>query len=133
MSLNEMNALLSGAQVGMPSMPTFNTSQTSGGVNYSGAAQNQYQSGMDQYNAQQEAAGSTLKNIAQIGGTAAMFMSDARAKNIVMKLGKTRRGNTVYAYRYKFSPALCIGVIAQEVPHASMDVNGILHVDYSKV
>ena len=34
MSLNEMNALLSGQQIGMPDMPDFNTSQSAGGTNY---------------------------------------------------------------------------------------------------
>jgi hypothetical protein len=36
MPLNEMNALLTGAQVAMPTMPSFNTSQSAGGVNYTG-------------------------------------------------------------------------------------------------
>jgi hypothetical protein len=53
MPLNEMNAILTGAQVGMPTMPDFNTSQKAGGVNYSGAARDQYSGAMDAYNAKQ--------------------------------------------------------------------------------
>jgi hypothetical protein len=54
MSLNEMNALLSGTQVGMPQMPTFNTSAPAGQVNYSGAGGQQYNAAMNNYNAQQQ-------------------------------------------------------------------------------
>jgi len=50
-SLNEINALISGQQVGMPSMPGFSQAGVSQGVDYSGAAQNQYGASMDQYNA----------------------------------------------------------------------------------
>lgn len=52
-SLNEINALLTGQQVGMPSMPSFNTAGRSETTNYSGAAQNQWNSDMDVFNAQQ--------------------------------------------------------------------------------
>ena len=53
MPLNEMNAILTGAQVGMPTMPDFNASAKAGGVNYSGAARDQYSGAMDAYNAKQ--------------------------------------------------------------------------------
>lgn len=43
MSLNEMNALLSGQQVSMQQMPQFNAAQRSEPVQYMQAAQNQYQ------------------------------------------------------------------------------------------
>lgn len=42
-SLNEINALISGQQVGMPSMPGFSNAGRAAGVDYMGAAQNQYQ------------------------------------------------------------------------------------------
>jgi hypothetical protein len=54
MSLNEMNALLTGTQIGMPQMPSFNASQSAGGVNYSGAGGQQYNAAMNNYNAQQQ-------------------------------------------------------------------------------
>lgn len=41
-SLNEINALISGQQVGLPTMPSFNTAQRSDAVDYSGAARDQY-------------------------------------------------------------------------------------------
>lgn len=54
MSLNEMNALLTGTQVSMPNMPSFNTSAPAGAVNYSGAGAQQYNAAMNNYNAQQQ-------------------------------------------------------------------------------
>jgi len=50
MPLNEMNALLTGQQVGMPSTPSFNTGSP---VNLTGAANNVYQQGLDQFSIQQ--------------------------------------------------------------------------------
>lgn len=41
-SLNEINALISGQQVGMPTMPGFSQASKSETVDYSGAAKNQY-------------------------------------------------------------------------------------------
>jgi hypothetical protein len=54
MSLNEMNALLTGTQIGMPTMPNFNTSAPAGAVNYAGAGGQQYNAAMNNYNAQQQ-------------------------------------------------------------------------------
>jgi hypothetical protein len=74
MPLNEMNALLTGAQVAMPTMPTFNASQSAGGVDYSGAAKNQYSAGMDAYNAKQQQNQSLMSGIGSVAGIAAMAM-----------------------------------------------------------
>lgn len=51
MSLNEMNALLSGQQVQMPNMPTFNAAGRSETPNLMGAMQNTYQANLDAANA----------------------------------------------------------------------------------
>ena len=50
MPLNEMNALLTGQQVGMPQMPGFTNAQ---GPNLTGAANTTYQQGLDAYSIQQ--------------------------------------------------------------------------------
>jgi hypothetical protein len=50
-SLNEVNALLYGQQVGMPNMPNFTPSTKADTVNYSGAAQQQYGAAQDAANA----------------------------------------------------------------------------------
>jgi len=74
MPLNEMNALLSGAQVSMPNMPGFNASTSAGGANYSGAAKDQYSAGMDAYNAKQQQGQSLMSGLGSVAGMAAMFM-----------------------------------------------------------
>ena len=74
MPLNEMNALLTGAQVNMPTMPGFQASQSAGGADYSGAAKNQYSAGMDAYNAAQQQQQSMMSGITGAAGMAAMFM-----------------------------------------------------------
>ncbi len=54
-SLNEANALISGQQVGMPSMPSYNTAGRAETTQYGTAAGQQYQASMDAYNAEQAA------------------------------------------------------------------------------
>jgi len=51
MSLNEMNALMSGQQVNMPNMPQFNQAGISQTPNLFGAAQSQYGAALDAANA----------------------------------------------------------------------------------
>lgn len=72
-SLNEINAIISGQQVGMPSMPNFNAAGNSGGTNYFGAAGQQYQSGLDAFNAEQGAWGNLMGGISGITGAAFPF------------------------------------------------------------
>ena len=52
-SLNEINAILSGQQIGMPSMPGFNTSERAQGADYNAAANSQWGADMDAFSAQQ--------------------------------------------------------------------------------
>lgn len=54
-SLNEINAILTGQQVAMPTMPGFNTAQRSETPQYMTAAQNGYQANLDSFNAEQQA------------------------------------------------------------------------------
>jgi hypothetical protein len=72
MSLNEMNALLTGTQVGMPSMPSFNTSQSTGGVNYSNAADKGYNADMNAYNAKQQQSQSMMSGVTSVASMAMM-------------------------------------------------------------
>jgi hypothetical protein len=51
-TLNEINAILTGQQVGMPQMPSFNTASKADTTNYLGAAQMQGQSQLDAFNAE---------------------------------------------------------------------------------
>jgi hypothetical protein len=63
-SLNEINGLLTGQQVGMPSMPGFNQANASAATDYSGATRDQYSAAMDQANAQN----ATISGVAKMAG-----------------------------------------------------------------
>ncbi len=65
-SLNEINALLTGQQIGMPQMPGFQRAGYTSGPNYMGAAQAQYQGALDQYSAQQAQLGGLMGGLAGI-------------------------------------------------------------------
>ena len=67
MPLNEMNALLSGQQVGMPSMPSFQTAGVGETPNLLGAAQMSYNSQMDAYNAQQAQGAGVMGGLFDLG------------------------------------------------------------------
>jgi len=66
-SLNEINAIISGQQVGMPSMPGFNTASKSSGVDYTGAAQNQYGAALDAANAKNAGIGNFFGGLTNLG------------------------------------------------------------------
>lgn len=64
-----------------------------------------------------------------IGGIA----SDIRVKENIEKVGVSGSGTNVYRWNYIGHPQRYQGVIAQEVPWACIDKDGIKYVDYSKV
>lgn len=70
--LNELNALLTGQQVGMPEMPRFNASQSAGGTNYSAAAGQQYNAALDSYNARQGAMQGLFSGLGGLAGLGIM-------------------------------------------------------------
>ena len=82
-------------------------------------------------------------NLADAGKVASgigsmMALSDARAKDSVVPMGKTKGGAALYSYHYKGDKQVRIGVMAQEVrrifPDAVVETpSGFLAVDYAKV
>jgi GH24 family phage-related lysozyme (muramidase) len=71
------------------------------------------------------------------GLTAASMLSDRRAKENVTPVGKTFDGQTVYSFRYKGSPKVQMGLIADEVQRDHPDAvgqhpSGFQMVDYGK-
>lgn len=142
LALNEMNALISGQQVGMPAMPQFNTSTPYGGPNYMGAAQAQGQYDMNTFNANQAANSGFTSGLFGLGGSGmmagAMMFSDSRLKRVVQKLGKLANGLNVYRFKYLGMPDTRVGVMAQEVARVRPDCvvkteSGYLAVDYGKL
>jgi hypothetical protein len=73
MSLNEMNALLSGQQVSMPGMPQFNQATMGQAPQLLDAAQSQYGAGLDQYNAGQAQQQGMQSGLFSLGSTAMMM------------------------------------------------------------
>ena len=70
--LNEMNAILSGTQVGMPQMPGFQNAQAAAPTNYLGAAQMTGQAQMDAYNAQQQQSQGMMSGLGSIASVGIM-------------------------------------------------------------
>lgn len=66
-SLNEINALLTGQQVGMPNMPDFNASGRSETPQYMNAANSQYNAELDAYNSQQAAYQGLMSGAGSLG------------------------------------------------------------------
>lgn len=125
-SLNEINGLLSGQQVGMPSMPSFSQAGAAQPAPYmQGAAQ---QASMDAANNPWSAligAGAT------VGGGYLAGMSDRRLKTNIRKAG-TKNGHNWYKYDFLGTPAE--GVMADELPADYVtEVGGYQMVNYSKV
>lgn len=135
-SLNEMQALLNGQQVNMPSFGGYNQAQNAGGVDYSGAASNQYGASLDAFNAQQAGMSNAMSGLGSMAGMAMMF-SDRRIKRDVRRIGTHPRGFGVYSYRYVGERGRRVGVIAQDVarhvPGAVVSVRGVLAVNLAAI
>lgn len=70
MSLNEMNALLTGQQVSMPQMPSFQAAGQAQTPNLVGALGQQYDAQLGAYNAENAAFGNTLGGLFSLGSGA---------------------------------------------------------------
>lgn len=132
MSLNEMNALLSGQQVSMPQMPSFSAAQRPETPNILGATQSAYDAQLGATNAQNAAFGNLLGAGAQLGSAAFMF-SDRRLKSNIKRVGTHAIGVGIYDYTMMGMPQR--GVIAQEVEAVRPDLvkrhaSGYLMVNY---
>ena len=131
MSLNEMNALLSGQQVSMPTMPSFQGAGQSQTPNLLGALQSQYDSQLGATNAQNAQWGNLLGAGTTLG--AAYMFSDRRLKSNIKRVGTHEIGVGIYEYTMMGMPQR--GVIAQEVQAVRPDLvkrhaNGYLTVNY---
>lgn len=135
MSLNEMNALISGQQVQTPQMPQYMGGSTAAQApNLLGAANATGQYNMNAWQQEQAANAGLWGGIGQLAGTAAMFaMSDRRLKRNVVKLGTHAKGFGIYAY--EIFNRREVGVMAQEVALVAPELvarhpSGYLMVNY---
>ena len=131
--INEISALLSGSQVSQPNfvnpnMPTIPTTDNAGIIN------NNYQQKLAAWQQGNSMTNSILGGLFGLGSS--LIMSDRRTKTDIKEIGETKDGQPLYRYRYKDSPMMHIGLMAQDVqerdPNAVVDIGGILHVDYDK-
>lgn len=126
-SLNEINGLLTGQQVGMPSMPGFQNASKSDTVQYSQAAQNQYSAAQDAANA----SNANISGAAKIAGSAAM-MSDRRLKTNIELVG-VHKGHKLYTFTFVWGEKSG-GVMADEVPAEYVSSHrGYSRVDYGRL
>ena len=135
MSLNEMNALLTGQQVGMPQMPRFNAAGASETPQLLNAGQMGYQANLDAFNAQQQGLSNTMGGLTNLASTAFMF-SDRRLKSRIKRVGT--HGIGVGIYEYDMAGYRQRGVIAQEVEAVRPDLvkrhpSGYLMVNYGEL
>ncbi len=147
--LNIVNAMRTGAQVQAPTFQQVPQQQTTAGPDYSGAAQQTYNTNLANTNANnaQSAglfgglAGSALGIAglgtgpgATLGGTAiAGLFSDRRLKTCIKPVG-VFAGLMLYGYKYLWDNVQHYGVLAQEieklVPEAvRIDVTGFKRID----
>lgn len=134
--LNEMNAMLSGNQINAQA-PQAGVAPT----DYAGLVGQKYAADQQAYGNMWGGIGNLLG--AGLGGWAqGGFMmpklSDRRAKTDISEVGQTKGGLPIYTYRYKGSPVMEMGVMAQDVAQHTPDAvvpagGGLMAVDYSKV
>jgi hypothetical protein len=136
MSLNEMNALMSGQQVNMPNMPQFNQAGISQTPNLLGAAQSQYGAALDAANAKNAGISNVFGGLTSLGAGAlsgGFSFSDVRLKSNIRRVGTHSVG--VGVYEYDIFGHRERGVIAQELKRVRPDLvrqhnSGYLTVNY---
>lgn len=129
--LQQLSALMGNSQaVQNPSFSSFATSQAQA-PDVAGNTWKSYQASVDAANQKN---GQAAAGIGALANMALMF-SDIRLKRDIKRIGELPSGLGVYSYRYVFSDAPQIGVMAQEAlhfaPHAvSVHSSGFLQVNY---
>tara|TARA_R110000787_G_scaffold136456_1_gene248972 strand:- start:561 stop:1688 length:1128 start_codon:yes stop_codon:yes gene_type:complete len=129
-SLNEINALMSGDQVGLPQMPNFAETSAAQPADYQGAAAQQASA-----KAASNPANALLGAGATLGAAAlsneAIFASDRRLKYNIKRIG-TNKGYPWYSYNLKYDGSAHEGVMADEIPEKfTVDLGGLKAVNYS--
>lgn len=140
--LNELNALRTGSQVTNPQFQQVPQQQTTPGPNMLAAAQGQYGSQMDAYNAQVGQNNALMSGLFSLGsaalgapvGTFSSIFSDRRLKSNIERVGTHPLGIGIYEYDIFGNRER--GVMADEVmtvkPEAvSTHSSGYMQVDYS--
>ena len=138
MSLNEMNALLTGQQVNPSQMPTFSAAGAAQPTNYGAAAGQQGQWNLTQQAHQDQQNAQLWGGVGSAAGAAALLygmgaFSDIRLKSNIIKVGDHPIG--VGIYEYDIFGRRERGVMAQELMRIAPDLvmmhrSGYLMVNY---
>lgn len=161
--LNELNALRTGNQVGMPQFPGYAQQATTAGPDILGATNAGYQAQLGAYNAQQAGNASMLGGLFGLAGNAltgglfggaaagagltgigtvpaalmAGIPSDRRLKRNIQRIGKADNGLSIYSYTYIWGGPTQLGYMADEVekvaPHAVGEIDGFKTVNYGAI
>jgi hypothetical protein len=138
--LNELNALRTGSQVSMPTLPG-QTPSNAAPTDVSGNINNAYNQQLGIYNSQLAGQNSLSSGLFGLGGSlgAAGLMKycDRRLKTNIERIGETKGGVPVYRYKYRGSDHVHMGVMSDEVKHIPGAVvrmpGGFDAVDYSRI
>lgn len=127
-SLNEINAMLTGQQVGLPTMPNFNTAERSEGLQSLQAADMQNSADLAAFSADQAATQGMMS------GAAGMFaMSDRRLKRNIKRIGSLHK-IPIYTFEYIWGEK-GVGVMSDEVDQSYVvrHRNGFDMVNYEAI
>lgn len=134
--LNQVNGLLNGQQVSMPSFPSAAPAAQAGASNLLGGAQAAGSAALSTAQMQNQAMSGLMGGLGSLGG-AAMSFSDVRLKDNVNRLGvEALPGIPLASWTWKDSGKPDLGVIAQDVAQVRPDLvkadadSGYLMVDY---
>jgi hypothetical protein len=133
--INEISALLSGAQVNSPNFVNAQGQQIPT-VDYAGLVNQDYQNRLGAWQQNQANSQSLMGGVLGLGGKL-LSLSDKNAKKDIEKVGELK-GHGLYSYRYKGEAKggrKHIGVMAQEVEKKRPDAvhkgtDGLRRVDY---
>ena len=132
--LNELGAMLSGSQATIPNYQ-YGQAVNSGAPNIYGAAQDQYASALQNYNAKVAQQAQLYNTAGQLGAASLFAASDISLKSNLVRVGDDPRGFAIYEYDIQDRRER--GVLAQEIegvyPEAVVKINGKKHVNYGYI
>ncbi|WP_368905177.1 tail fiber domain-containing protein [Taklimakanibacter lacteus] len=131
--LNEITALLSGAQVNQPGFVNTPSSNVAN-ADYSGLVNANYQGQLDAWKTKQAEKQALMGGLFSLGTA---LISDRRAKTDIRKVGRTDDGQAVYAFKYKSGGPMHLGLMADEVERHVPDAvtrhpSGFKQVNYER-
>lgn len=132
--LGTLSTLMGNAQ-GVQNPSFSNYAQSSApATDVSGNVWNSYNAQVQQANQNNSNLWGGALGLGKLGLTAASMFSDRRVKDDIEKVGRLGNGLPVYRFRYKGSPTVQIGLMAQDVelvkPEAVGEWRGIKTVNY---